>query len=93
MGLLFLLLDRGFQVISALILIRVLLSWAGVLGLHQPIVRTLERTVQQLTAPIIDPIRRLMPPAGGLDLSPLIALMLLQVANQLLHTVLLSMLP
>jgi uncharacterized protein YggT (Ycf19 family) len=34
-----------------------------------------------------------MPPAGGFDLSPLIALLLLQVVNQFLHTVLLSMLP
>jgi YggT family protein len=93
MGLLFLLLDRVFQIFSALILIRVLLSWARVFGLNQPIVRTLDRTVHQLTAPIIDPIRRVMPPAGGLDLSPLIALLLLQVVNQLLHTVLLGMLP
>ena len=43
MGLLFLLLDRVFQILSALILIRVLLSWAGVFGLNQPIVRTLDR--------------------------------------------------
>ena len=93
MGLLFLLLDRAFQVVSALILIRVLLSWAGVFGLNQPIVRTVDRAVHQLTAPIIDPIRRVMPPAGGLDLSPLIALLLLQLANQLLHAVLFSILP
>lgn len=93
MGLLFLLLDRVFQIFSALILIRVLLSWASVFGLNQPIVRTLDRTVQQLTAPIIDPIRRVMPPAGGFDISPLIALLLLQVVNQLLHSVLFGMLP
>ena len=79
MGLLFLLLDRAFQVISALILIRVLLSWAGVFGLNQPIVRTLDRVVHQLTAPIIDPIRRVMPPAGGLDLSPLIVLIVIRI--------------
>ena len=93
MGPLFLLLDRAFWVMSWLIVIRVLLSWVAVFGLNQPIVRTLDRTVHQLTAPIVDPIRRVMPLAGGLDLSPLIALLLLQVANQLLHTVLLSMLP
>ncbi len=93
MPLLFFLLDRALQVISALILIRVLLSWASVFGLNHPLVRSLDRAVHQLTAPIIDPIRRVMPPTGGFDLSPLVALLLLQVASQLLREVLLNLLP
>jgi YggT family protein len=93
MPLLLFLVDRAVQICSLLILIRVILSWAGVLGLHHPTVRGLDRAVTQLTAPLIDPIRRLMPPAGGFDLSPMVALLLLQVVNQLLRTVLLNLLP
>ena len=88
---LFLLIDRLFQILSALILVRVLLSWVSVFGLHHPAIRSLERAVTQLTAPIIDPIRRVMPPVGGFDLSPIIALMLLQVANQLFRSALLTL--
>jgi len=37
-----------------------------------------------VTEPILGPIRRALPLAGGMDLSPLIALVLLQLAEQLL---------
>lgn len=93
MPLLLLLIDRAVQILSLLILIRVLLSWAGLLGLTHPAVRSIDRAVTQLTAPIIDPIRRVIPPAGGFDLSPVVALLLLQVVGQLLRTVLLDLLP
>ncbi len=89
---LFFLIDRLFQIASALILIRVLVSWVPALGLHHPAIRSLDRIVTQVTGPIIDPIRRVMPPVGGMDLSPIIALMLLQLANQLFRSVLLTLL-
>ena len=37
-----------------------------------------------VTEPILGPIRRALPLAGGMDLSPLIALVALQLAEQLL---------
>ena len=37
-----------------------------------------------VTEPILAPIRRALPLAGGMDLSPLIALIALQLAEQLL---------
>lgn len=40
--------------------------------------------VQQLTRPILDPIRRLIPLISGIDLSPLVAILLLQVVLMLL---------
>lgn len=39
-----------------------------------------------LVSPVINPIRRLVPPIGGLDLSPLFALIALQAVTMLLPT-------
>lgn len=38
-----------------------------------------------LTAPLLDPIRRLLPNLGGLDLSPLVLLVLAQIAIMFLQ--------
>jgi YggT family protein len=45
------------------------------------------RIVHQLTSPILDPIRRVLPPVGGLDLSPIVAVLLLSLIRQLLNEV------
>ncbi len=83
------LLNVVFFVLNALILVRVLLSWIPGVGLNHPVVRI----VHQLTSPILDPIRRLMPSAGGLDLSPLVAVLLLSVIRRLVFEVLLTLGP
>jgi YggT family protein len=42
-----------------------------------------------VSAPIIEPIRRVIPPlAGAIDLSPIIAIFLLNIANGVGHRVL-----
>jgi YggT family protein len=57
-----------------LMLGRVLLSWVD------PRMQTqLGRFLFQMTEPILAPIRRLMPQAGMLDLSPLVVLLVLGV--------------
>lgn len=76
-----------FQVLYVLVLARVLLSWVPGLGLGHPVVRA----VHTLTAPILDPIRRVMPPVGGLDLSPLLAFLVLALVRELLISVLLTL--
>ncbi len=83
------LLNLVFFVLNALIIIRVFLSWIPGVGFDHPAVRI----VHQLTSPILDPIRRLMPSAGGLDLSPLVALLLLTLVRRLLFEVLLTLGP
>ncbi len=52
-----------------LILIRVLMSWIG--GGHHP----LATLVLQLTEPLLRPLRRALPALGGLDLSPMLAML------------------
>lgn len=62
------------------VILRVLLSWISPAGLHQSPAGSI---LTSLTEPLMRPARRLIPPIGGLDLSPiavLLALQLLQLA-------------
>lgn len=55
------------------ILIRVLMSWVSP-DPYNPLVRAL----YQITDPILRPAQRLIPPVGGLDLSPIVVLLAIQ---------------
>ena len=72
-----------FRLYSFLILIRVLLLWVGMTSpqpwLGHPAVRLLER----ITDPVIRPLQRVIPPIGGLDISPVVALVLLEIGRRL----------
>ncbi len=70
-------LDLYFYVILA----SVIASWLvgfGILDRYNRIVQTIVRTLDALTEPVFGPVRRIIPALGGLDLSPLIVLLLLQ---------------
>lgn len=67
-----------------LILARVILSFTS-MDPYNPI----RRTVYELTEPILAPIRRILPPTSGLDFSPLIALLLLELLRMLLFRLIL----
>ncbi len=69
------------QLYSLVILARVLMSWVQV-DPYNPVVRT----IFDLTEPVLQPIRNLLPPAAGLDFSPIIAIILLQFIGQILIT-------
>jgi YggT family protein len=62
------------------IVIGALMSWVGTGRNHNPAASLL----YFLTQPMLKKIRRMMPPMGGVDLSPLIALIGLQVAKMLI---------
>lgn len=42
------------------------------------------RFLHELTEPVLAPLRRVLPTAGGLDFSPVVALLLLEVVRRLL---------
>lgn len=58
------------------LIVWVILSWFGNRGIN-PIAELLGDLVE----PVLRPARRLLPPIGGLDLSPLIVILLLQAAT------------
>jgi YggT family protein len=79
MDLLIYFIDVFFTLLSLAILARVLLSWVRVSPYH-PAVEFLYR----ITEPILAPLRRAIPPLGMVDISPVIALILLQIIQQIL---------
>lgn len=65
-------------VVRTVILIHFIMSWLlsfQVLNLRQPLVAQIWDGLTRLLEPIYGPIRRVLPQMGGLDLSPLVALL------------------
>ncbi|MBO9361219.1 MAG: YggT family protein [Thermoflexus sp.] len=66
-----------------LIVIYVFSSWIVMDPWHPA-----RRFLGSLVEPVLDPLRRYIPPVGGLDLTPLVAILLIQLAGQLLKALL-----
>jgi YggT family protein len=79
------LVDYIFTIATFLVIGRALLSWFDP-GLRSSIGRLLV----QVTEPIIGPIRRVVPSVGMFDLSPIIAIFVLQILRQLIVQLLAS---
>src|SRR5438094_10638352 len=73
-----------FQALILAIVARALLSWFN-LGPSHPVVRIL----YDVTEPILAPLRRVIPRIGMFDITPIVAIILLQV----IQSILLSALP
>jgi YggT family protein len=69
-------LDLYFYVIIAAVLASWLVGF-GIINAYNPIARSILRALHALTEPVFGPVRRIIPAIGGLDLSPLIVLLLL----------------
>jgi len=68
------------RLLEWLIIIRALLSWFVSPHSRHPLVVLLER----ITDPILRPISQVVPVLGGFDLSPLIAILLLEFLQRLI---------
>jgi YggT family protein len=69
------------------VIIAVVVSWLiafGVINIHNHIVRSVVQALDAITEPVFRQIRRVIPPIGGLDLSPLIVLIALQFLSYLI---------
>jgi YggT family protein len=75
------------SIVSLVIIIQVILSWLfvfNVLNTSSSGVRAFALAIDRITAPLYRPIRRIMPDFGGIDFSPLVVLILIQVLQKLL---------
>lgn len=73
-----LLLKEALNLLFWVLVIRAIMSWFS--QGRNP----MERVFHQLTEPFLAPVRRIIPPLGGLDLSVLVVLVALQFINILL---------
>ncbi len=65
-------------VISLLVILKVVLSYF--VAPYQPVRLFVDRIVE----PMLRPIQRIIPPIGGLDLSPLILLVIVQILGRII---------
>ena len=86
MWLLYNLVNLVFDVLTLAIIARAFISWFNVSPYH-PVVRLL----YQITEPILAPLRRYIPPVGMMDITPIVALILLQVIQRVILTLLFSL--
>ena len=84
---LFNILDYLLAILGWLIIGQVILSWLfafNVLNTSSQGLRRFVEALDRITAPLYRPIRRLMPDFGGIDFSPLVLLILIQILRMLL---------
>jgi len=75
-GVLFFVVNAVFSVLMLALFVRVIASWIGASPYSKPM-----RVVNGLTDWLLDPLRRLLPPLGAFDLSPLVAYLMLWLAR------------
>jgi YggT family protein len=73
--------DTVFWLLDLAILLRVLFSWINA-DPYNPLVRF----IYQVTEPLLAPLRRFIPPFGSLDVTPVVALLILDLARRFLVT-------
>ena len=67
--------DQLFNLVWLLLMVRILLSWfPNVDWWKQPF-----KFLHDATEPILDPFRRIIPPIGGLDISPIVAFLFINI--------------
>jgi YggT family protein len=76
-----------FEALSLAIIIRVFLSWFRV----NPDNR-LVQLLYQITEPVLTPFRRLIPPIGMMDITPIVALFVLQILRSIVVNMLAQLL-
>ena len=63
-----------------IIIVQAVMSWLlafNVINTHNEFVRQLWLVLERITEPLYRPIRRIMPDFGGIDLTPMVVLILL----------------
>jgi YggT family protein len=84
---LFNIVDMILQLLVWLIIGQAILSWLvafNVINTSSPFVRSLLTGLDRLTAPLYRPIRRLLPDFGGIDFSPLVLILAIQILRTLI---------
>ena len=79
--------DYLLWILMWIIIIQVILSWLfafGVLNTSSQGLRAFVEALNRITEPLYRPIRKLLPDFGGIDFSPLIVLILIQILMMLL---------
>jgi YggT family protein len=75
------------------IIAMVIMSWLtafNVLNPRSPFVAQVDRALYAITNPVMGPVRRIIPSIGGLDISPIIVVLLLGFIQRLVNSLVLG---
>jgi YggT family protein len=78
---LYFLVSQALGILVWVIIANVILSWLigfGVINIRHPVAGQIERFLDAVTRPVLAPFRRFIPPIGGLDITPLLAILVIQ---------------
>jgi YggT family protein len=70
----------ALQIFIYVLIANAIFSWLyafNVINTRNPIVDSIARVLYQLTEPVLRPIRRFMPNLGGVDISPIVAVLVI----------------
>jgi YggT family protein len=68
-----------FWLLNMAIFIRVILSWLNISPYS-----TFATIIYQITDPVLEPLRQIIPPVGPLDITPIVAMILLDILRRIL---------
>ena len=83
----FVIIDTLITVYVWVLIARVVLSWLigfNVVNQFNPAIRAIDDFCRTLTEPLLQPIRRLLPSLGGLDISPIVLLLAIEFVRILI---------
>ena len=82
---LFSIIDMVLQILVWIIIAQIIISWLvafNVINTSSNFVRTLLDALERLTAPLYRPIRKIMPDFGGIDFSPIVLILAIQILRK-----------
>lgn len=93
MAILVMLISWAISAYIFIIILQVAISWLvvfGVMNLNNPQARNLMNLLARLTEPVMSRVRRYVPPIGGIDLTPIIVIIGLQILSWALGRLLMA---
>ena len=84
---LYVILHYFIQAVIWVIIANAIVSWLiafDVVNMRNRVVRQIVTFLDAITRPILKPLRRIVPPLGGIDITPLILIVVLSAVDQVL---------
>jgi YggT family protein len=82
------LISEVITIYTWLLIISVVMSWLvafNIINTGNRLVYLVGDFLYRITAPLLDPIRRLLPLTGGMDISPVVLILILMFLNRALY--------
>jgi len=80
-GFLFFLITAVLRLFVIALIVNAVLSWLvafDVINYRNRFVASLAATLDRIVSPVLEPLRRIIPPLGGIDVTPIVAIIVIQ---------------